>query len=242
MSVAVEIIFKYLSIEPVVIWEHLIKSQPDTLLQNEQGTLYDRKVNFLDIETAIKKLGKPHFHVEFKNAVYQYGAIGNHKISVISIENCIINLDDACRWTEPFLSFDSIVQARVYDKEYEYWQNASDPLEYETAGRSYSHLPTRSNDLPPPLEQMIIDTSKNPGRRLLREGYIEAIGSVMWLGKLFWEITGKKKESILKENWLECVQVLPEVICLKAQESLFKTDNGRDREIQDRLRLLLFSV
>ena len=51
----------------------------------------------------------------------------------------------------------------------------------------------KSNGLPPPLDQMEIDTSGNPGRNVLRQGYIEAIGSTMWLGSLFWERTGVDK-------------------------------------------------
>src|SRR5690606_3246620 len=98
----------------------------------------------------------------------------------------------------------------IYDVEYDYWQNAKDPLQYEAVGRDYSHLPMRSNGLPPPVERMEIDTSENPGRWIFREGYIEAVGSVMWLVEPFWDYVGmihKKRFDALdwiSVQWLEC--------------------------------------
>lgn len=95
----------------------------------------------------------------------------------------------------PILGAEGFIQAWVSDVEYDFWQNATDPLEYECAGRSLSGLPMKSNGLPPPLDQMEIDTSGNPGRNVLRQGYIEAIGSTMWLGNLFWERVGMDRFS-----------------------------------------------
>ncbi len=61
-----------------------------------------------------------------------------------------------------FVVATGFVQAWVYDIEYDFWQNAKDPLEYEAAGRSSANLPKISNGLPPPLSQLEIDTSQNP--------------------------------------------------------------------------------
>jgi len=91
---------------------------------------------------------------------------------------------------KPFLCVEGFIQAWVSDVEYDFWQNATDPLEYEGSGRSLSGLPMRSNELPPPLDQMEVDISGNPGRNVPRQGYIEAIGSTMWLGNLFWDRVG----------------------------------------------------
>jgi hypothetical protein len=94
--------------------------------------------------------------------------------------------------------------ARLFDEEYDFWQNAEDPLQYEVRGRSYKGLPMRPNGLPPPVEQLVIDTSRNPGRRVLRDGFIEAVGCPMWLGEGFWSITGANREAICAERWLRC--------------------------------------
>lgn len=90
----------------------------------------------------------------------------------------------------PILSVEGFIQAWVSEVEYDFWQSATDPLEYECVGRPLSGLPMKSNGLPPPLDEMEIDTSGNPGRNVLRQGYIEAIGSTMWLGNPFWESAG----------------------------------------------------
>lgn len=239
MPLSMEIAFKYRSIEPLVIWKELIKST-DTISPDEMGAYYDIEISFSDVEKAIRRRGKPHFNIEFNNAVFQYGAVGNFDFSFLLIEKCIKDLDDSCRWIEPFLDFDSFIQGRVYDKDYDYWQNASDPLEFESAGRSYDHLPMKSNALPPPLEQKIIDTSKNPGRKIFRDGYIEAIGSLMWFGDPFWQLTGKKKESILCKRWIKCEQILPGVLFIKATDAPFMSSAGKERELQENLRTMLF--
>lgn len=238
MSLAVELIFNYEAIEAVVIWQKLMESHSDIISPNDKGTFYDRNVSASGVEKAIKKLGKPHFCIEFDNAVFQYGAVGNFDISFLAIEKCIEDIDDAHSWVKPFLDFDSFVQGRVYNKEYEFWQNASDPLEYDSAGKSYDHLPMKSNNLPPPLEQKVIDTSQNPGRRVLRDGYVEAIGAVMWLGNQFWQLTGTMQVLVLNATWLDCEQIHSNVLLIKAKDSLFVSSD--DGELQDKLRSLLF--
>lgn len=92
---------------------------------------------------------------------------------------------------------EGLVQAWISDVEYDFWQNAKDILEYESAGRDFSMLPKKSNGLPAPLEQIEIDVSDNLGRSEFKHGYIEAIGSTMWVGAPFWEKVGKAKETSL---------------------------------------------
>lgn len=83
------------------------------------------------------------------------------------------------------LNCDSLVSGRAFDGDTEFWQNAQDPIEYQAAGRSSSGLPMVSNGLPFPLEKNIIDISKNPYRRVLKSGYVESLGAVLWLTKSF---------------------------------------------------------
>ena len=99
----------------------------------------------------------------------------------------------------------NIVMGRTYDDEYDYWQNAKDPALYSTAGRSIEGLPLRSNGFPEPLERLEIDTSRNPGRPVLRGGYIECVGSTMWLGPSFWSLTGADPSAVRAVRWLNIV-------------------------------------
>lgn len=139
-----------------------------------------------------------------------------------------------------FLGFDSFVSARVYDIEYEYWQNAYDPLQYEAAGKPYSHLPMVSNGLPFPLEKEIIDISTNLGRRELKEEYIEAIGSTMWIGNTFWKLTKTNQTNICTQDWIDCELQAFNVMQIKSAKTLFGSDEGEERIIQEKLRKALF--
>ena len=47
-----------------------------------------------------------------------------------------------------------------------------------------------SNELPKPLNKTVIDVSANPGRRVLKTGYVEMVGPQMWFGPQFWTLVG----------------------------------------------------
>lgn len=142
----------------------------------------------------------------------------------------------------PILGVEGFIQAWVSDVEYDFWQNATDPLEYECVGRPLSGLPMKSNGLPPPLDQMEIDTSGNPGRNVLRQGYIEAIGSTMWLGNLFWERVGVDRFasiSLLESQEFkvyECGRFLKVV----TSDKVFSDDSTLEK--QRALRQILFGL
>jgi hypothetical protein len=105
-------------------------------------------------------------------------------------------------WVAPFLKKVGFVQAWVSDIEFDYWQNAQDPTLYEQAGRDYAELPMIPNGLPPPLRQNIVDISGNPGRRVLRDGYIESVGIRMWLGRSYWKhVAGCEIERLVAAGW-----------------------------------------
>lgn len=96
----------------------------------------------------------------------------------------------------------------------------------------------RSNGLPPPLEQLVVDTSGNPGRRVLREGFVEAVGAVMWLGPSFWPATAAKKEALCAQEWLRCDELQGGVLRITAAGQPFTSaDTGA---VQEGLRVLLF--
>lgn len=143
-------------------------------------------------------------------------------------------------WLEAFSSPDAIVMAWVVDSDYDYWQNATDPLEYEAAGRNYADLPLTSNGLPSPLEQTEIDTSQNAGRAILRDGYVEAVGSVMWLGSDFWQKTGARRSDVLAAHWLKAENDQLGLLKLQAEEKCFSESTGRSGMLQAALRALLF--
>jgi hypothetical protein len=105
-------------------------------------------------------------------------------------------------WLAPFAQSAGFIQARVSDVDFDLWQNAEDPIQYEAVGRDFRALPMVSNGLPPPLTKEVIDISRNPGRRILRDGYVEAVGLRMWLGRLFRERAGNPSaEKLTAAGW-----------------------------------------
>jgi hypothetical protein len=100
-------------------------------------------------------------------------------------------------------------------------------------------LPMKSNDLPPPLDKMIVDTSRNPGRRILRDGHIEAIGHRMWLGPEFLaRVPGADRKSILAARELRVTERPDGLLEIVAQDAPFIDTTTAEK--QDRLRRLLF--
>jgi hypothetical protein len=132
--------------------------------------------------------------------------------------------------------------AWIMDSEYDHWQNAQDPLEYTAAGKSHANLPMKSNGLPYPLEHKVIDASGNPGRWTFRDGYIEAVGAVMWLGQPFWQLTGATRPEVEKAEWIKISNVAPSVTRLQAADRCFTMAEGPAGELQRRLRTLLFPL
>lgn len=199
--------------------------------------------NKISVESYLKQVerqGKWSRAVEAQGLSFRFGRIVALGQSFISIEEVIAGSAVSWEaWVKPFLAVDRFVQAWVSDVQYDYWQNAKDPLEYDAAGRSYSHLPTKSNGLPPPLEQMEIDTSNNPGRWSLQFGYVEAVGSVMWLGKSFWLIVGEShRDALLSARWLDAQPIGNGVIQVITAEHCFCDITSE--VTQNKLRAILY--
>ena len=129
-------------------------------------------------------------------------------------------------WAAEFTGNPNFVMAWAADCEYDYWQNAEDPLQYEVARMPYAHLPTKSNGLPYPLEKAIVDTSANVGRKRFRNGYIEAVGAVMWLGEPFWPLTGADKKQVENVPWLHAFDFTRTVNDSRERQLLYYCGRG----------------
>jgi hypothetical protein len=181
-----------------------------------------------------------HLHLTGHGFEFDLGTLGDFELDFLKIRGITkprVAWDD---WATQGISRLDFNMAWVADSEYEHWQNAYDPLQYTAVGKSYAQLPTVSKGLPYPLEREIIDTTSNPRRRLLRRGCIESVGSVMWLGESFWQITGADKRHVADAHWLRVFNLAPSVVKLQAAERSFTTAEGASGELQSKLRLLLF--
>lgn len=180
--------------------------------------------------------------LEVDGLCFCFSILPKFSLCIVSIEElCTGSVRDWTNWIEPFIFKNGFMQAWVSDVEYDYWQNAQDPLQYEAAGLDYSNLAKKSNGLPPPLEQIEIDNSVNPGKWLFRENYIEAIGSPMWLGEPFWEKVGYDRKQLLQKfNDLNLVTLPHGVLRLSVgSESFFDSSTEL---IQRKLRWILYGT
>ncbi|REJ69526.1 MAG: hypothetical protein DWQ31_04190 [Planctomycetota bacterium] len=143
-------------------------------------------------------------------------------------------------WVDQLTQSSGFISARLFDTEYELWQNARDPLQYEAAGRSYEGLPMKSNELPPPLDRQVIDTTHNPGRRELRNGYIEAIGAAMWISPIFVERTGVDLVAIDQLDGVDVAHGSSGIVKLTAGDRCFSQPDGKEAALQDALRQGLY--
>lgn len=171
-----------------------------------------------------------------------FGSVANYNHVFLTVRelrsNEIKNWD---RMVAGYLGEPGFVQAWLADVEYSLWQNAEDISAYELEGKDYSHLPLTKRDMPPPLDQQIIDISGNPGRRVLRTGYVEAIGSTMWLGESFWDLVGEgRKKDILAAEWAEARLLDHGVVRVQAAPKCFTDESNRD--LQLKLRRTLYGV
>lgn len=194
------------------------------------------------LDQAIAKMrasSKKSFVISGQGFEFQFATVANHKLTSLQISqpDTTIGWDE---WISDISNFDSFVMARTFDIDYEYWQNATSAEQYIAAGKSYKHLPLVPNGLPPPLNAMKIDISKNPGRSLLRDGYVEAVGARLWLGRRFWSLTGADIRKISELPCLHFETMSNGTSRIETNVESFTNDENGQGELQLKLRSLLF--
>ncbi|GAB5444017.1 MAG: hypothetical protein Fues2KO_43660 [Fuerstiella sp.] len=162
-------------------------------------------------------------------------AAGDH--SLIDFEGVPAGTED--RWVSIFESHESFSHGWAFDWDFYRRQNQNDPKLYAILHGDPSGLPLVNNGLPAPLNRMVIDTSNNPGRRIVRKGYVEAVGSTMWFSEKLLRRLKLSPDELLSQPWLNAEQQ-GNVIRIQVQEQPFTSAEGIAGELQDRLREFLF--
>lgn len=194
---------------------------------------------------AISRLERSHennFNLTGQGFEFDLSPIRNSSLDRFTINSSTPSALPWDDWVAHFADNSNFIMAWVGDSEYDHWQNAYDPLQYSAVNKPYTHLPMKSNGQPYPLERTIIDTSANPGRRILRDGYVEVVGTPMWLGAQFWHLTHADQMQVENEPWLRVSRPLPHVTRLQAAEQCFVTAENGSGELQSKLRSILFPV
>jgi len=203
----------------------------------------DKELDGGTIARVLLKSKANHFRIDGAAYVIDFCQIRNYDCCLLQIQSHAQQAISSWREAVPLLISDTFISARLADREYEYWQNAEDPLQYEAAVRSYENLPLISNGLPYPLEKQVIDIRQNPGRRILRNGFVEAVGAAMWLGNLFFERVRCKPGHLTKVLGSKALtQLACGVVAVMGGEKCFTQPDGEEGRVQQFLRQAIYGV
>lgn len=233
--------FEYGTTEPSDVWQR-VKLPLLKFGFTDSWKLMGKPYKSDTLQKALKTRGKNHFSVDNEFARITQVSLGNYlfdKVVIWSKRNLSL-----LEWNDllsPLFCHKGFFESTLTDYEYSFWQNAEDPTQYKSRGRSYESLPVLTRDAPAPLNTEIIDTSKNPGREVLKPGYFEAVGGVMWLNNRFFEITGASISELMNQSFLQ-VQENQGVLRIVLDENLL---SGAEKSLemanrQDHLRRILF--
>lgn len=225
------------TVKVVDVWQRL----HDNFCLGEQLSLYGLPSTSAKVLAAIKKKGQSGFLVASGASEVRclFNAHFKHVLLQVSSpdEACYVRIVEAAA-----AAFgDDVIQAFVIDADYALWQNATSIEELKANGmKPPPGAKLVSNGLPPPLDAKVLDTNKNPGRRILREGYVETVAGTMWIGRrlptvkdqqqLLIRLKAEKDIAVVEESF-----GLLKVVC---STSIFRDESTK--RIQERLREIIF--
>lgn len=184
---------KHLDVSAIWSQFHYASISDGTFVSFRSPDINRTSIKAAKIEDILDGAYVPSFEVLGESFSFDYGQDGGQNYDCVFIEAASTALvPEICDEivSETVADDPNFVQAHFVDKNYQYLQNIYDPIQFKGLGLSMKGLPMKSNGLPFPLEQQIVDTSQNPGRYRLCQGYVEASAAYMWFGDLFWQITG----------------------------------------------------
>ncbi|MCV2884709.1 hypothetical protein OE749_08375 [Aestuariibacter sp. AA17] len=221
----IEIIYELGALEPLQVWNE-IANILSSIDDSHSLTIYGKNVKPSKMSEEIKKLKGKAFNIISETFEFHMVTVTNYEQILVQIESKK-SVDDWWRiWIKKFIKLRGFVQAWIVDTDFNYWQNVSDPIEYKSRGKSCKGLLMKSNGLPPPLEQLEIDISKNAGLRKLCVGYVEAIGAKMWLSERFLERIGKSIEYISNESGAKITYLQGDIYMLSQPFNSFVDDRS----------------
>jgi len=239
MAEVLTLIFEFQGLEPLDALNAITRVLVKNAISLRDVRLYGRPIPFSRIATSLERDKRDTFFVTAEGFEIHLTSVRNHHFNGLSIKSDQPLGANWDKWLFELLN-EHFVFAWVADAEYDFWQNAADPLQFRAHGRPWEHLPKTSNGLPPPLERIVVDISQNPGRRTLRRGFIEAVGSQMWLGERFWGLTGAEKQHVMSAPFLRSTEIAPGILRIESSINCFTTDQGQIGNLQRELRELLF--
>jgi hypothetical protein len=236
MTLALEAAFDYKIPQPGAVWTVLAEAITPRIRANSVCTCDGRWTPFAMVGEAISQSPDYGFGVCFDDGMVSFAAVGNYRLSLLFLDRIIEDDRDADKFVSSVSHLPGFLSARVYDAQYERIQNATELEECRSLGIDTSGIRLRSNGLPFPLERQVVDTSANPGRRVLRHGFVEAIGHRMWLSPTLLQRLRVDSKTLRRQFRVEQREG---VTLVQGSDAPFSSCDA-SREVQDRLRAVLF--
>lgn len=164
---AIEVVFLNLNNEKRELFELLSTKGALCLLGGET------------LELTQSEMEQGYFLKKYDRLSINFGGVASSHLSVLLISGLSMDYQKVFEFISLFQEINSFTQARYYDVEFDYWENASDLNIYKANNRDYSNLEVVSNGLPFPLTQDIIDVTNNAGYRKVYEEHITFVGEVL---------------------------------------------------------------
>lgn len=223
------------------IWGRLVQQLNDFNHFEVVDGFTGKKMLLSEVSCYLRENKSKSFFIELAGGTIEFSLVADKELCRLDIKNFATSLEMAQSLISALIDEPAFVQARVYDAEYDRWQNAESLTLFDVAHVEHTHLPKKSNGLPFPLTQEIVDISNNPGRWVLREGYIEAVGSPMWVSRSLLNSLGVDEKELMN---VDCffVEDMGDVLKIVACEQCFTVDVGIQAEKQVMLRRILFKV
>lgn len=245
MSTGLEIVYEYESITPWEVWSVIYEELDRQSLLSEKYAVNQWNMKPSKIAEHLESRNEDWFSINDGTLKMMYtDPMCQHTLVTLEVE--ILHkkqIDvDWNGFAERLAELGRFKMAWVIDLEYFMWQTEEDLEEYIESGYPARELKMKPSGMSAPFDADIIDTSDNPGRRIIHpEGYVEAVGHKMWIGDELYPLTGASREDLLSAaDWLLEVKETDRYIYLKAAEEPFVNDTGASRDLQDRLRALVF--
>jgi hypothetical protein len=225
---------------PLEAWTLLRSSVPTLryLQSNEPCECNWRNTTIGNVSKLLEETAAIMFHVKIPalgcNFDLDLGPIGNEMVQLFLIDKQLQKLDRLANTAWDVMAIPGILYGRVYDGEYDHYQNANYIAFYEEKGLSLEGKQLIDDRYARGGKR--VDISGNPGRAVWYDNYVETIGHLMWFSELFWSATKQKKQI---PKWVEHFEERNGVILIQASKDPFTNENPQD-DVAIQLRSEMF--
>jgi hypothetical protein len=229
-----ELIFGGTSFSPNTASEVLLNAFTEHFSADIMVEYYDKPCKLGDVPKRVKSSKRTAFQFVLEGIEVHFGSLPAYKHSFITIADTKSQIKDWRLFINALCPRQDFFLARKYEHLYDFWQNTTDVRGVVDAGLPIEDLRFIRNEM---FNVEMIDINANPGRRVLQIGYVEAIGSEMWLGpNYFAHFPGVK--SRLPAGWI--AEENNNFLHIVAFPEVFTQPTGEQRLIQEALRAAIF--